>query len=547
MKLNPTLLVLAVAACLSVGNERLQAHFLWLVPMDESGERVTLYFSEGPEPDNPALLERVVSASVVPYRTAKPEKTMGFTMEEDKTKLVAKHTGASAWTMTHTFGTHGRDEKNLLVYTASSVACRRLDMSEKDAISLPKKGYTAEPNYDGQTLTIQIWDDMKPASDLEVELQSANDQRSMKTDGQGKLVAADIHPGVYAIRLLKSDASPGEHQGVAFKATKHYTTISFIVPDLKNILKSDTNDLGVLPEAITSFGAASIGDTIYAYGGHTGGAHSYSMDEQFNKLICLDLKSRKSWEPIADGPKVQGNALVAAGTSLILVGGFSAQNAKGEKSRLVSQSLVQKYDLQEAKWIEMPSLPEPRSSMDATVHDGSLYAIGGWNMNGNPDETQWHTTAWRLPLGKDQEPWQPIAEPPFQRRAVAVVSHRDRVFVIGGMDSYGGPTTETMAYRPASNTWETVGSIVGVPMNGFGAAAAVWNGKLMVSTVDGALQELNDTTGTWSVVGHATTGRFFHRMLPVSPDSLAIFGGANMNVGKFRETDFFVAKPHSTK
>lgn len=541
-KLNPTLFVLALAACLSFGTGQLQAHFLWLVPMDESGERVTLYFSEGPEPDNPALLQRVLSASVVPYRTAKPETAMGFTMEENDSKLVAKHTGASAWTLTHTFGTHGRDEKNLLVYTASAVACRRVDMADKDAISLPRKGYTAEPSYDGQVLTIQVWDDAMPAADLAVELQSANDHQSLKTDSQGKLIATDIVPGVYAVRCVKSDETPGEHEGVAFKATKQYTTISFIVPDLKNVLKSDESELAVLPEAITSFGAASIGETIYAYGGHTGGAHSYSSDEQFNKLIRLDLKSSKTWETIAEGPKVQGNALVASDSSVILVGGFSAQNAKGEKSRLVSQSLVQKYDLKEAKWIEMPSLPEPRSSMDATVHAGSIYAIGGWNMNGNSGETKWHTTAWRLPLDKDSEQWQPIAEPPFQRRAVAVVSHLDRVFVIGGMDSEGGPTTETIAYRPASNTWETVGSIVGVPMNGFGAAAAVWNGKLMVSTVDGALQELNDATGTWSVVGHATTGRFFHRMLPISNESVAIFGGANMSVGKFRETDFFVSK-----
>jgi len=76
-------------------------------------------------------------------------------------------------------------------------------------------------------------------------------------------------------------------------------------------------------------------------------------------------------------------------------------------------------------------------------------------------------------------------------------------------------------------------------MNGFGAAATDLNGKLLVSTIDGSIQELNDERGIWSVVGQLPTGRFFHRMLPVSKDTVGVFGGANMNVGKCREAEFF--------
>ena len=145
----------------------------------------------------------------------------------------------------------------------------------------------------------------------------------------------------------------------------------------------------------------------------------------------------------------------------------------------------------------------------------------------------------RLPLGKPQSGWESIAEPPFQRRALAVVSHTGRVFAIGGMNAEGGPTKETCSYDPANNSWQTLGSIAGVPMNGFGAAATDLNGKLLVSTIDGSIQELNDERGIWSVVGQLPTGRFFHRMLPVSKDTVGVFGGANMNVGKCREAEFF--------
>lgn len=514
------------------------AHFLWLVPVDESGERVTLYFSEGPEPDNPALLKRVDSVKAIPYRTSEPDDAVPFQFDEAQTRLVANQQGASAWTLTHQWGVHGRDEKNLIVYTAASVACRRPGMDDKDAVSLPRAGFTAEPMFDGEKLTIQVWLDDKPAANMDIELQSPNDHRSLRTDGTGCIEAKNIASGIYAIRCLKTDESPGELQGVAYKAIKRYTTVSFIVPTLKRVTLKESSEDGVLPEPITSFGATTIDGALYALGGHTGGAHSYSLEEQFNKLIRLDLKNSKGWEVITEGPRVQGNALVGLNSKVILVGGFSAENAKGEKSRFVSKAVVQQYDLKEGKWQELPSLPEPRSSMDATVLDGNLYAIGGWAMSGDSEESKWHKTAWRLPLDKDGSSWQPIAEPPFRRRALAVVAHAGRVFVIGGMNEDGGPTTETCAYNPADNSWEKLGSIAGVPMNGFGAAATELDGKLLVSTVDGSIQLFDDQRNSWKIIGQIPTGRFFHRILPLSADTVAIIGGANMNVGKFRKTEF---------
>jgi N-acetylneuraminic acid mutarotase len=227
--------------------------------------------------------------------------------------------------------------------------------------------------------------------------------------------------------------------------------------------------------------------------------------------------------------------LVSHGTSVYLVGGFSAENGTGEKSRLESQAGVHQYDLNTQKWIDLPSLPEPRSSMDAAVLDGSIYAIGGWTMNGESSETKWLKTAWRLNLSETDKGWQAIAAPPFERRAIVVVPHAGKLYVIGGMNSEGSPTTECSLYDPSKDQWTEVSNIAGVPMNGFGAAAVDLAGKLMVSTVDGSIQQLNDTTGQWDIVGTVPNGRFFHRALPISSDRFAILGGAHMDVGKFRE------------
>ena len=515
------------------------AHFLWLVPQNHSGSEVQLYFSEGPEPDNPKLLQKLTQVTAQAFRNEGKPVNTAFEFNSDQTVLSARSAGATAWRLDHTYGIFGQESKSLLRYTAASVACGWEGMGANDHVHLPKDGMDLLPTIDGTKLSLQLFHLGEVASDLKVDFQSPNDHQSLTTNAKGILEIPNVTPGVYAIRTLAEDTTPGTHEGVAYQSTKHYTTISFVVPDMTKakLVSSNAGELGELPQAITSFGATAIGDVLYAFGGHTGGAHSYSNDEQFNKLIKLDLSKSKQWETIAEGARVQGNALVAYGDQVILVGGFTAENAKGEKSRLVSQASVQKFDLKTGQWSDLPSLPEPRSSMDASVLDGYVYAVGGWAMNGNGGETKWHETAWRLSLANTSKGWESIAKPPFQRRAIATASHQGKLYVVGGMESDGDTTTETCVYDPATNSWSTIGTITGVPMNGFGAALFEMNGRLVATAVDGSIQQLDDATGTWEIIGHVGTGRFFHRALPVSKDTFVIFGGANMEVGKFRELD----------
>ena len=529
--------VLAFMACVTFSSLG-HSHFLWLVPQDESGSRVHLYFSESPQPDNPKLLQKLSGIKVEAFRGDKefsPE-TLQFT--EDKNTLAASSPRSSAWRLDHTYGLFGTDKKDLLKYTAMSVTCERDGMEEKDSVHMARDGISVIPTCEQGKLSIVLSKSGMPLESFEFDLHTTKGHQTLKTDERGVATAENIAPGVHAIRCLETDTTSGNLDGVKFESTRHYTTISFIVPNLNGarLVPEDKESLGALPEAITSFGATSTNDAIYAFGGNTGSAHSYSNDQQFNKLIRLDLQNNKGWESIAEGARVQGNALVSHGSSVILVGGFTATNAKGEKGNLVSQSAVQQYELSTNKWTNLPSLPEPRSSMDAIVLNGYLYAIGGWNMKGNSDEAEWHKTAWRLALENPKAGWEPIAAPPFRRRAVAVAAHLDRVFVIGGMNEDGETTTETCVYDPQSNAWSIAAPIAGVPMTGFGTAAAEVGGQLIVSTVDGSIQQYNDARGCWEIIGQIPTGRFFHRIVPISDKAFALIGGANMSVGKFRDT-----------
>jgi N-acetylneuraminic acid mutarotase len=291
-----------------------------------------------------------------------------------------------------------------------------------------------------------------------------------------------------------------------------------------------------LPELVTSFGAATLDGSLYLFGGHTGGAHAYSFKEQGHQLHRLPLDGKSQWETVAEGPHLQGLALVAYKDTLYRIGGLTAKNAEGEEQDLWSQSEVAAFDLQAKSWQQMPSLPEPRSSFDAAVLEGVIYVVGGWNLQG-AGETQWPKTAWKLDLTQNKPDWQPVPKPPFQRRALSVAAFDGKIFAIGGMQEDGGPTTRVDVFDPRSQTWSQAGHLEGDAMTGFGSAACATGGRLYVSTIQGNLQKLSKTGDSWEMIQQTPTARFFHRMLPLDDNRLLMVGGTSMETGKFGELE----------
>ena len=187
------------------------------------------------------------------------------------------------------------------------------------------------------------------------------------------------------------------------------------------------------------------------------------------------------------------------GGKLYRIGGFTAQNAEGEDHELVSQDTVACYEPGSEIWTPMPPLPECRSSHDAAVVGDSIYVVGGWKMADG--DHHWHTTAWKLDPASDKPKWEAIAEPPFQRRALALAAHNNKLYVVGGMQNEGGPTTAVAIYDPAKNEWsegpklfvkaaakpkdgeKPRRSMSSGAMAGFGASAFATGGSLYVTTV----------------------------------------------------------------
>ncbi|MCO8124154.1 hypothetical protein NHH03_20590 [Stieleria sp. TO1_6] len=410
------------------------------------------------------------------------------------------------------------------------------------------------------SLTVNVLRDGKPLAKTDVKLfdhqgQEADDQQ---TDEAGTVTfAADkLSPGLNALLVGWSDEdAPGKYQGEAYGGTTDYLTATFRIgkPSEPGVSKPaakkpqvDVNSgasikpagLPDLPEELTSFGAAVAGDELFVYGGHTGNAHSYSSQEQSDRLWSLKLNSNDdtAWQTRSTGPLLQGLALVAYQDQLIRIGGFTARNEPGQDHDLHSQTAVASFNPKTDQWTDLAPLPEGRSSTDAAVLGDRVYVFGGWKMSGD-QENQWHQSAYSLDLSDPSANWQPTAQPPFQRRAVSVAAHQGKLFVIGGMQPDNKPTTRVDVYSPDDDTWTQGPSIPGSGMSGFGSSSFATGGHLYVSTMDGFVHRLDPSGDRWTTIAAIDPPRFFHRMLPRGEKQLLLIGGANMEIGKFTAID----------
>lgn len=542
---NVFTLLLSVAVAISCRGIA-QAHFPWMIENQDG--KIALFFGEDPTDQTYKMPKTLLSAKVYALGGSDSATVkMNAVDSKDFVGLVAA-SPAKRNGLFSTKVTYGVYHGNLLQYRASYYRGKLPAAADK---------FVSAARYDDPLSAVVVDTDSgvdvfvtwqgKPLKGTEVKLfcDEGHEEGSGETDAEGKISFTDrqVEDGLNAIMLGHTvEGESGDLDGEAYQSTMFYQTLTFTDPE--SVTDSESNSkYADLPFEITSFGAARVGDHAFVYGGHTGNAHSYSTEEQSNQLLGLNLSDPAAdWKEIATGERLQGLAMVPHTSSVILLGGFTAKNAAGEDHDLHSLSAVRKYDLEANKWMDLPPLPEGRSSHDAAILDGTIYVVGGWKMAGE-EETQWHSTAYKLDLGKTDAKWEAIAEPPFVRRALAVVAHAGKIFVIGGMDQDAGPTKDVQVYDPKKNAWQAGPELVGDGrMAGFGAAAWSVGGNLLVSTYEGKVLQLDESGDSWKQLGASETSRFFHRLIPIDDRSVVSVGGANMEEGKYLELEVINAK-----
>lgn len=314
-------------------------------------------------------------------------------------------------------------------------------------------------------------------------------------------------------------------------------------------VKADGNvtmsELPALTAPVTSFGGAIIDKHLYVYGGQLGSAHKYSADTQSKALLRLNLAKPTAWEVVSEGPRRTGVAMVAYNGKLYRVGGWEARNSDADKWDLHSTKDFASFDPKSGTWTNLTPLPEGRSSHDAALLGSKLYVIGGWELSGKGDG-DWHESAYVCDLAQEPLVWKPIAKPPFLRRALAVATYQDRVYVIGGMDDSNETTTEVAIYDPQSNTWTKGATLPGKGFDGFGAAAFGAATGLYATNGSGGLYRLGDDGKAWQEVTQLKYPRFFHRVLVDDQDRLVIVGGGGPQ-GKVAEVELIEWQPKAAE
>lgn len=510
------------------------AHFVWLVPVVDAsgqpGEKLEIYFGESAAPDDPDLLDLLAPLQLWAIAADGQVEPLKPSRSGDSLSLkLPPAADQKLFVAAQDFGVRDKSGSayRLMYYAKSGPALpsplwQQIDVRGKLALDII-------PRAIGNRVELTVTFNGAPAAGAAVRILGPGDSDAEDfegtTDASGHYTFALTEPGCYSIRARHIETVAGQVGDAKYAETRNYVTLTLNVPTVaKQPLQ--VKQLGELPTTLTSFGGAVIDDAVYVYGGTTGASHQYSVGAQNDRLLRMKV-AEGTWETIAQGPRLQGLAMVAHGSSLYRIGGFEARNQSGEEHDLWSVATVSRFDVQKQQWSDLPPLPEARSSFDAAVLGDTIYVMGGWAMAGDARRV-WHETAWKLDLSQDVPQWQPIANAPFERRALAVAAHDGKIYAIGGITSGDDTTLETDVYDPQSDSWTQGPELVGESgMAGFGAAAFATGGRLYVTTVSGTLQRLTADGKSWEVVATLPTGRFFHRMLPIADNRFVLVGGSN--------------------
>lgn len=305
-----------------------------------------------------------------------------------------------------------------------------------------------------------------------------------------------------------------------------------------------------LIESLTSFGAAVVGEYLYVFSGHSGDAHGFGKDllvDHFRRIRFDDPTAH--WEELAMHESAQSVALVTDGKDIYRVGGLTFVNEEGEQEALFqSTDDFTRYDIESNTWTELAPLPQPRSSLDVAIVGRTLYAVGGWDLQGKDaaENAPWHDTMHAFDLDNPDDGWKTLAGPGYKLRAISVAAHDGKLYALGGI-SPNGFLRKTSVFDPESKQWVAGPEMIeDSPMTGFATSTFAVGGHLYSTGASGIVYRLSDDGQEWQVADRLLFPRIFLRLLPVGDDRLIALGGTGMSAGRTAVVESLKVDPLSS-
>jgi hypothetical protein len=554
----PRYWLLAAAAVSSVASTA-SAHFLFVVP-DPTGTKAAVFLSEDLTPDDGVNVKIIGGAKLFLRDKAGRETPLTLTQKGDHAFSVdfdgndaagkapeGKPADAGATRVLRgqvDMGVSTRGAKPYLFgYYAKTIIGDAFDPAAVVGDAAPAE---IIPVGKPGAVRFKVVARGKPAAGIDVNLiLPGGKTKKARTDADG-LTAAFEPTGRYGAWARCAEPTAGERDGKKYEEVRHYPTLVAEIGvaaapkasaeaaaprDAKPATNPSAGPLAPvstpypkLPEATSSFGAVAVDGWLYVYGGHVAKTHAYNTEAVSGKFNRIKLDGGTSWETLPGGPGLQGMNLAAHGGKVYRVGGMRPRNKPGEKTDNVSVADVARYDPAAGTWDALPPMPVPRSSHDVAVVGDKLVVVGGWNMRGRGEDTEWVDTALVMDLSAKAPAWAAVKQP-FQRRALIAAVRGGKLYVIGGFPEESKPSRQVDVYDVAADRWATAPELPGPPMNGFSPAACTVGNDLYASVADGSLYRLDEPAGKWAMVA-ATTPRIVHRLVPHG-SSVVVAGGAS--------------------
>ncbi|MEC8338720.1 MAG: kelch repeat-containing protein [Planctomycetota bacterium] len=515
------------------------AHFSWLSVDQKDGKPVVkLHFSEAAHVEGAHIPEKVGASELLVWDAAglKDNVTTEMIETDDGVSREGELPRDIACSVQGTC-TYGIYHSFLLTYYPKAIYIK--NRSEMPAVSrAANQKFDIVPAWHEYGLEITTLWEGKPQPGVTLSVIGPDEEeKQLETNAKGRVLLTDVAPGLYGFRAhFVSPDSAGEHEGKPYDEEQHFATLTLRIPE-DDTSAADASKI-FIPNPIASFGAATNDGYLYVYGGHTGRAHSHSRQNLSPHFIRIPLEGETDWENLPMQTHLQGLALVAHGKHLYRVGGLNARNDIDDEADLYSVKDFARYDPTKGTWESLPDMPTPRSSHDAVVVGNKLFVMGGWWLEGDSSDGDWHDTALEIDLSAEEPEWKVIENVPFERRALATAALDGKVYVLCGLTSLAEVSQEVNIYDPKTETWTKGPDFPGEGMHGFGVSAWGSGPHVLATGLDGVVYRLASDQKDWEKVTQLDQGRVFHRVFPAGDRKFAMVGGASMS-GHINRVDFF--------
>lgn len=526
---------------------RTDAHFLWLKSETQDGKpQAVLFFGESAQDEAHHFPDKLDGTKIWRRGTdGKRTEVAATKVDNDDRVAYVGPLPSDELCVLETSAQYGLYSNWLLTYYTKHVYATANDQLAGAGAS-PELKMDIVPQAEDDLLVLTVLWDGKPRADVDVSVKVADgDAKELKTDEKGQVTLKPAGEGLVAVVAnFVDETAKGDFNGKSYAAVASYATLTLPwkcpcsedagpAPEEKKESAAKTEPtpaaqsaLPLLPEPVSSFGAAEADGWLYVYSGHTGTEHDHSAANQSQHFRRIQLAGGKEWKELPMQTPLQGLGLVAHEGKLYRVGGMNARNATTkDKADPNSVDEFACFDPATRTWTALVPLPAPRSSHNAVVIGHRLYVVGGWKLAGSKSG-EWLDRSVVYDFSDSSAGWQALPEQSFQRRALAAGQWHGQLVAIGGMDEDQAVSERVDFFDPATNKWRQGPDLPGEGMAGFGTSA--WNlaGDLYVCGSEGTVYRLSDEGRSWEPAGKVTTPRFFHQLVPDGATGLLVIGGA---------------------